>query len=388
MEKDLLIGDKSIANYGSDDLSPGIAQGTLGHSSPFEEASAPPYELMEETPADEKKKSEDSGSHSPRSGEEQDEIPPHLRDLNVLSASEQDMKEAFLKYAARKCCYRTAPAKHMKVRNLTPLNTYRYRLETFTETRETYVASGFYNGGFVDSSAVAPPPAPWDVIVDPPPLFTDCEMHLPIPHSYSVENCPNCKGRGAIKCLSCEGTGKKKCSACGGSGTNTLEDNSICSWCSGTGDNCCFSCRSNGWLKCYRCNGTGVLLFHTELTITWKNNILEHIADKESGLPIYLLQEATGEEILCDENFAVFPIVDFPELSIEDYSRACIEQHRMQFSLGGVHHILKQKQTIEFVPITKAEYEWKGKLYSFYVFGKEKKVYTKDYPAKCCCSVM
>ncbi|XP_042311865.1 protein SSUH2 homolog isoform X2 [Sceloporus undulatus] len=349
---------------------------------------------MEKTLADEKKSTEDSehvslpGSHDPLPSEEHEEIPPHLKDWNSLSASEQDIKEAFRRYASSKCCYRSAPAKHMKVRNLTPLNTFRYRLETFTETRETCVASEFYNGGFVDSSAVAPPPAPWEIMVDPPPLFTDCEMHLPIPHSYSVENCPNCKGCGAIRCQSCEGTGKKKCSACGGSGTNTLEGDNICSWCSGTGDSHCFSCRSNGWLKCYRCSGNGVLLFHTELTITWKNNILEHLADKDPNFPIYLLQEATGEEILCDENFSVFPIIDFPETSIEDYSRACIEQHRMQLALGSVHHILKQKQTIELVPLTKVEYEWKGKLYSFYVFGKENKVYTKGYPAKCCCSVM
>ncbi|XP_042311867.1 protein SSUH2 homolog isoform X3 [Sceloporus undulatus] len=343
MEKDLLIGDKSITNYGSDDLlSPRIAQGTSGHSSPFEGASAPPYELMEKTLADEKKSTEDSAASL------------------LLNKT---LKKPF--------------------GGMHP-----YRLETFTETRETCVASEFYNGGFVDSSAVAPPPAPWEIMVDPPPLFTDCEMHLPIPHSYSVENCPNCKGCGAIRCQSCEGTGKKKCSACGGSGTNTLEGDNICSWCSGTGDSHCFSCRSNGWLKCYRCSGNGVLLFHTELTITWKNNILEHLADKDPNFPIYLLQEATGEEILCDENFSVFPIIDFPETSIEDYSRACIEQHRMQLALGSVHHILKQKQTIELVPLTKVEYEWKGKLYSFYVFGKENKVYTKGYPAKCCCSVM
>ncbi|KAJ7316970.1 hypothetical protein JRQ81_003132 [Phrynocephalus forsythii] len=263
-----------------------------------------------------------------------------------------------------------------------------YRLETFTETRETYLASELYNGGFVDSSAVAPPPAPWDIEVDPPPLFTDCEMHLPIPHSYSLETCPNCKGRGTIMCQSCEGTGKKKCSACGGTGTNTLEDFNICSWCAGSGKNRCFSCRSNGWLKCYRCNGNGVLLFHTELTITWKNNVLEHVVDKDPGLPYYLLQQAAGKEIVCDEHLSVFPIVEFPELSIEEYSRVCIEQHRMQFATGNLHHVLKQKQTIELVPLTKAEYEWNGKLHSFFIFGNENKVYTKDYPAKCCCSIL
>uniref|UniRef100_A0ABM5FJH7 Protein SSUH2 homolog isoform X2 n=1 Tax=Pogona vitticeps TaxID=103695 RepID=A0ABM5FJH7_9SAUR len=391
----LLNRDKKCTCYGSDGLpSSRIAQDPPSHSFPFEAASAPPYELMESISAEEKEGTEDSENTSLAESshllpkDEHKELPPHLRDWNILFVSEQDVKEAFLQYAASKCCYRRAVAKQMEIRNLTPLNTYRYRLETFTETRETYLASELYNGGFVDSSAVATPPAPWDIVVDPPPLFTDCEMRLPIPHSYSLENCPNCKGRGAIMCQSCEGTGKKKCSACGGTGTNTLEDSNICSWCAGTGKNRCFSCRSNGWLKCYRCNGSGALLFHTELAITWKNNILEHVVDKNSGLPNYLLHEATGKEIVCDENLSVFPIVDFPELSIEDYSLACIEQHKMQFASGNIHHILMQKQTIELVPLTKAEYEWKGKLRSFYVFGKENKVYTKDYPAKFCCSIM
>lgn len=47
-----------------------------------------------------------------------------------------------------------------------------------------------------------------------------------------------------------------------------------------------------------------------------------------------------------------------------------------------------QKQTVELVPLTKVDYEWKERVYSFYIFGNENKVYTKDYPAKCCCSIM
>ncbi|XP_062977686.1 protein SSUH2 homolog [Elgaria multicarinata webbii] len=392
MEKELLIGDESHTSYGTDHLhAPRVAQDASSDSSPFEGASAPPYELLDNRPIDEE---EDSGkevlcgSSDQLPHEEHEGLHSHLTERNILSVSEYDVKEALLRFAASKCCYRTAPAKGMNLQKLTPLNTYRYRLETFTETRETYSASGIYNGGFVDSPAVAPPPAPWEIMVDPPPLFTDCEMHLPIPHSYSVENCPNCKGRGAIMCQSCKGAGKKKCSACDGTGTNTQEDYNVCSWCAGTGDNRCSSCRSNGWLKCRRCIGSGILLFHTELTITWKNNVLERIADIDSGLPNHHFKDVAGKEILSDEHFSVYPIVDFPEPSIDDYSRACIEQHKIQFASGSLHRILKQKQAIELLPVTKAEYEWKGKLYSFYVFGNENQVYTKDYPGKCCCSLM
>ncbi|XP_070591852.1 protein SSUH2 homolog [Erythrolamprus reginae] len=386
MEKDLLIGDKSCVSYGSDSfLSPKSAQETSSHSSLFEGASAPPYELLNNGSIDKKQGSGKNGNNSV--SDLLDQLPPrHLNDSNTLVPSEQEIKDAFLQYTATKCCYKTAPAKHLKVQKLTPFNIYRYRLETFTESRDTHSASECYYGGFVDSADVAPPPTPWEISVDPPPLFTDCEMHIPVPHSYSLGNCQNCNGRGAIKCQSCKGKGTKKCSACNETGFNS-SDNSSCSWCSGKGYKRCFSCRGNGHHICYRCDWKGTLLYHTELSITWKNNILEYTADNKSELPTYHLQEVTGKKILCDEHNLVRPIIEFPESSIKDYSRTSIAQHKMMFA-SGEHQILKQRQTVELVPLTKVKYEWKGKPYSFYVFGNENKVYSEGYPAKCCCSIL
>ncbi|KAM3846479.1 protein SSUH2 homolog isoform 5-T8 [Vipera latastei] len=358
---------------------------TSSHSSLFEGASAPPYELIKNGSIDEKQSSGKNGSKS--LSDLLDQQPPqHLSDSNSLLTSEQEIKDAFLQYTATKFFYRSAPAKHLKVQKLTPLNTYRYRLETFTESRDTHLASECYYGGFVDSADVAPQPTPWEIPVDPPPLFTDCEMHIPVPHSYSLGNCQNCNGRGAITCQSCQGKGKKKCPCCNGSGFNSSEFTS-CSWCSGSGNNRCFSCHGNGGHMCYRCDCKGILLYHTELSITWKNNILEHIADKKSEVPVYHLQEATGRKILSDEHNLVRPIIDFPESSIQDYSRTSIVQHKMMFA-SDEHRILKQRQTVELVPLTKVKYEWKGKPYSFCVFGNENKVYSEDYPAKCWCSIL
>ncbi|XP_044307809.1 protein SSUH2 homolog isoform X2 [Varanus komodoensis] len=362
-------------------------------SPPFEGASAPPYEPMENESIEESSTGDSvkeplTGSSEQLSEEENEETPPDQRNWNIPSVSEDDVKKAFRRYAASKCCYRIAPAKHMNVQSITPLNIYRYRLETFTEMRETFLVSGVYNGEFIDSSASVPPPDRWEIMVDPPPLFTDCEMHLPVPHSYSVEICSNCKGRGTVLCQTCKGTGKKICSACDGTGTSLLADDNICLRCTGSGNIRCFSCHTTGWRKCCRCSGKGIVLFHTELTITWRNNILEHIADKDCGLPYYHFQDVAGKEIFCDEHTSVFPIVDFPEPSVDDYSRACIAQHKMQFSSQSLHRVVRQKQTVELVPTTKVEYEWKEKLYSFYIYGNENEVYTTDYPGKCCCSLM
>ncbi|XP_077181379.1 protein SSUH2 homolog isoform X2 [Paroedura picta] len=338
-----------------DGCDPMSIPGTSDAYTAYEGASAPPYELMDNCFTHENMRMTDAGSKSGRAEQlphkEQEEFDPYQRHLNILYVSEQDVKEALLHYVSSKHFYRSTPAKHMKVQNIVPLNTYRYRLETFTELRQTYRASELYDGGFIDSCDVAPPPAPWDVEVDPPPLFTDCEMHIPIPHTYSVEKCPDCKGRGKTECPACRGRGKKTCSACNGSGMTLQEGFQICVFCGGSGS-------------------------------IGKNNISEHVVDKNSGFPITRLQDVTGKGLFTDEHSLIYPIINFPEPSINESSRACIEQHRMQFASES--RILMQKQTVEVVPVSKVEYEWKGKLHSFFVYGNEKKVYAKAYPGKYC----
>ncbi|KAM9654741.1 uncharacterized protein ACIBXB_006715 [Morphnus guianensis] len=167
--------------------------------------------------------------------------------------SEDEAKDAFVQFAASKCCCRTAAARHMVVQSLTALNTLNkeYQLQAFTESRSTLPASEPYwdrsrlplssfgppskafskekdkdvvhgdcrsqrappslhpgcegasrqvprvlttlclflpcsptPGGFVDSQDVV---GCWDMAVDPPPLFADCGMHLPVPHTYRVQ---------------------------------------------------------------------------------------------------------------------------------------------------------------------------------------------------------
>ncbi|XP_075014678.1 protein SSUH2 homolog isoform X2 [Calonectris borealis] len=228
---------------------------------------------------------------------------------SILYISEDEAKDAFIQFAASKCCYRTAPSKHMVVRSLTALNTYRYRLQTFTESRSTLPASEPYRGGFVDSPETAVPPEPWDVAVDPPPLFADCKMHLPVPHTYSVQGCPSCSGAGRAPCGGCGGLGTSTCIFCGGSGRCTNNDiYSNCPHCGGTGRRRCFSCHGEGRVPCARCGTKGLLLCHSELTITWKNSVAEYVVDKNQGFPLSRFQEVTGKQLFSDEHHLVICI--------------------------------------------------------------------------------
>ncbi|KAG9462220.1 hypothetical protein GDO78_014646 [Eleutherodactylus coqui] len=80
-----------------------------------------------------------------------------------------------------------------------------------------------------------------------------------------------------------------------------------------------------------------------------------------------------------NEDPAVSPVTNFPEPSINKASKKMISQHRSEFAAC---RILRQRHTIEWLPLTKVDYIWKGAEYHYYVYGKENRAYAKDYPRK------
>ncbi|CAI5767476.1 Hypothetical predicted protein [Podarcis lilfordi] len=71
---------------------------------------------------------------------------PPQRTWNVPAITEDEAKEAFIQYASSKCCYSTDPAKEMVFNDLQLFNTYRYKLETFTESRFSEYKAEPYGG--------------------------------------------------------------------------------------------------------------------------------------------------------------------------------------------------------------------------------------------------
>lgn len=86
----------------------------------------------------------------PQPGPEQ----PHW---NIPSITEDTARDAFALYASSKCCYSSAPAKDGVITGMEAFNTYRYKLETFTESRSTQWAHEPYHGQTVDAFAQPPP---------------------------------------------------------------------------------------------------------------------------------------------------------------------------------------------------------------------------------------
>ncbi|NP_001410763.1 ssu-2 homolog, tandem duplicate 3 [Danio rerio] len=301
--------------------------------------------------------------------------------FNIPAISEELAQEAFTEYVSSKCCYSSKPVKEMVFTDLQSLNTYRYRLETFTESRRTERDSEPYYGQQVDGSGI--PPEPWSIPVCMPSFFQDSEITIPVPHTSSVQDCSSCSTLGRTMCLSCGRTGRILCGFCGGMGWTNYGQRQFCGVCGGTGRQSCLACGGMGTIRCVKCNSHGKLHCFISLKVTWKNNIHVSVIDKGSGFPLELLNQITGEQLFTDVAPMVYPVVSFPDSSVNAASESAVRKHQAQFS--NICRILQQRQTIELIPITQVDYVWKGKTHTFYVYGKEHKVFTKDYPAKCCC---
>lgn len=348
-------------------------------------ASAPPGEMMHNVPGYEGTGSgggvgkcvppPNPGLASPGRGPS-----PPERQWEIPSISEDFAKDAFIEYASSKCCYSSRPAKELVFTDLQAHNTYRYRLETFVESRKTEWDSVPYTGQVVDSYGSCVP-APWDIAVQVPAMFQNGKRAVQVPHTSSVKGCHNCLALGKSACQKCIASGWMQCWVCNGSGRRMSDDR--CSHCNGVGRVRCTECSGSGSKTCHTCAGKGQLLFFINLIVEWKNHIYEFVPDKRSGFPVDRVSKVTGELLFTDTQYMVYPVVSFPDNAINQASQTAVREHQAQFVTTS--RILQQRQTIELIPVTRVHYTWKEKTYIYFVYGAEHKVYTDDYPAKCCC---
>ncbi|RXN19494.1 SSUH2-like protein [Labeo rohita] len=271
---------------------------------------------------------------------------------NIPSISEGRARQAFEEYVSSKCCYSSAPVRDGIITNMESFNTYRYRLETFTESRSTKWGQEPYTGQRVDAG-IQRPPGPWEIAAQPPSYFIDHKETIRVPYTSSIKKCDPCSGMGKNSCSSCTGTGSKVCSGCNGSGK--LPDNESCNKCDYSG--------------------------HQKST-----EKDDYVAQDSSGLRPEKLGKVSGKELFKDAQIMVYPVMGFPDVSVAQASERVIRDHQVKYTKNS--HILQQRQTIELITITRVNYMWKEKSYVYYVYGNELKVNADDYPATCCCSVM
>ncbi|XP_053360731.1 protein SSUH2 homolog [Clarias gariepinus] len=308
---------------------------------------------------------------------------PAQRNWNITSITEEAAREAFISYASSKCCYSSAPAREGVITNLDPFNTYRYRLETFAETRSTEWSQEPYTGQPVDAF-IQPAPEPWAIVVQAPDFFQDRKQTIRVPYTSSVKNCHDCMGMGKKPCKDCAGSGNKVCWVCKGS--RNRHGNEPCSHCHGQGRENCGRCSGNGYRGCTLCHGKRQLLVFIKLKIEWTTYKNDFLVEQASGLRSDNFSKVSGRVMFTDSQYMLYPVAGFPDASLSQASQRLIREHQSKYIQTS--RILQQRHTIELIPVTKVNYAWKGKFHTYIVFGNENSVFTESYPATCCCSVM
>ncbi|KAI4901588.1 hypothetical protein NFI96_012104 [Prochilodus magdalenae] len=301
----------------------------------------------------------------------------------IPSITEDAAREAFVNYASSKCCYSTGPARDGVITSMEPFNTYRYRLETFTESRSTKWNQEPYTFQTVDAFT-QPAPGPWEIAAQTPPFFQDNTQNIKVPYTSSVKPCHDCLGMGRTPCKDCTGCGSKPCWVCNGSGFR--HGNDRCTHCSGRGRDNCSRCNGQGSVECNTCRGKRQLLVFINLKVQWTNNKDDFVVEQSSGLRVENLSKVSGREMFKDSQYMLYPVVGFPDPAVAQASERLVREHQSRFSQTA--RILQQRQTIELIPVTRVTYSWKGKSHIYFVFGNEMSVNADDYPATCCCSVM
>uniref|UniRef100_A0A3B3SBE5 Ssu-2 homolog n=1 Tax=Paramormyrops kingsleyae TaxID=1676925 RepID=A0A3B3SBE5_9TELE len=237
----------------------------------------------------------------------------------VPTVSEDMAREALLQFVGKKWTYSRKPARDLIFKDLKPLTVYRYRLETFTESRSGSWEFEPYTGQSVDGPQYGSCPPPWDVMAEIPPRFTDHTQKVRVPHSSFVKT----------RCGFCYGSGRsrnKPCSSCHG-----------CKRCFSSG---CSICHAKGHRECPSCHGLKYLMHYILLTITWKNHVSEFIPDRIPEFPVKKFGKVSGDPFFVDESVLVYPIVGFPDQDICRESRRVTEEHLNKFT--SVSRILQQ----------------------------------------------
>uniref|UniRef100_A0A3P9NY67 Ssu-2 homolog, tandem duplicate 1 n=1 Tax=Poecilia reticulata TaxID=8081 RepID=A0A3P9NY67_POERE len=144
---------------------------------PEEGPSAPPPGWLEDI----------DGYQGHKGGERNSESEKRAVMFLVPSISEDMARDALLRFVESKWKYSSKPARNLTFKDLKPVTVYRYRLETYTETRTSAWQLEPYNGQAVDGPQYGASPPPWDIPVSPPQMYSNRVEKIRVPHSSFVK---------------------------------------------------------------------------------------------------------------------------------------------------------------------------------------------------------
>ena len=316
--------------------------------------------------------------------------------------TEAEARACLLDHVASQVCYGREAAKQMVVTSMESVPAHHYELQSFTEKRETcWSYAAHKTDEVVEQPAVyGAAPLPWEVVEPPSRLFREEVRVVTVPHTGVVRTCHKCRGTGGQQCGDCAGKGWVRCLHChgdvylpeGGGSEQHSTDRDRCYYCQhskhGHGHLECGRCAARGKVSCATCDGSTNILCFIQLSISWRVNTSEHITEK-LDIPDDLIRDVSGQVAFEEEHDRVWPVIPVNNEPIKMASAQLVSSHASKFP---EEKILRQRHQVRVVPVTKVNYEWKGRPRSFFVYGYEKKVYlpNNSYPQSCCwgCALM
>ncbi|KXJ25376.1 Protein SSUH2-like [Exaiptasia diaphana] len=133
---------------------------------------------------------------------------PEQHFSQATSITDDQARNALLKFAGDHCCYGKGAAKDMDIKDIQPTCAYHYSLTSFCEGRATAYAFQPYTGQPIDGPNNGPPPPPWSIPANPPKNFQDATVKIEVPHTAVLKPCHECFGGGYKRCYNCHGRGR------------------------------------------------------------------------------------------------------------------------------------------------------------------------------------
>ncbi|WAR25347.1 SSUH2-like protein [Mya arenaria] len=314
--------------------------------------------------------------------------PPPQTFTDMANLTEEDCRQAMIQFVSENCCYGSKPAKEMKITKFTGITAMHYVLETFAEGRSTGSANEPYRGGPIDGPQNGMAPPPWSIPCQPHQTFHDHDIKIEVPHTSVVSPCQACEARGWNYCWRCSGRGRNRCNSCGGDGKRMEYDahrqqhvRRTCHHCHGDGRVRCHTCGGDGRITCDTCDGFRMLRCFILLTVRYTNHKDDYILET-SDMPDELVRTVGGTVLFEDTQPMVWPIQSYPVPEVNQNSQRLVSSHRSNWPSEKK---LSQRQTLRGVPVTEVAYTWDDQHLRYWVYGRERRVHSPDYPQQCCC---
>ncbi|XP_041933799.1 protein SSUH2 homolog [Alosa sapidissima] len=294
--------------------------------------------------------------------------------LNLTLLSDADITDIVLAWVKTKTFLSSGPAKEFMVTSTNNDVIFFYFLETFTEHRSVCMRFEPQIKDLPQSSDTNnQEPRPWKVAVSPVKMFSNQVCHYRLINTDQHRGCQYCQEQQWVTCSRCGGVGQKPCAMCK---IHQGPQSKQCSHCHGKRQVSCAACMALGRVCCRMCVGKGHLCYFKELRVEYRTH-MENRLLTGCGVPEKKLLKAAGDVVHASIGTTVRPLSQFSVPEVNDVSQQMVEASHRRWPHCKV---IQQRHLLKAIPVTFAQYYWKGETGGFYIYGTDNRVYWPDYP--------